>query len=71
MVRKILGFPIYFAVLAEENYPRSRRGGVQKRGSPCSCFGGAGVYWWPTCPGGWRFCWAVTQVTGQCCIKGA
>ena len=27
MVRKVLGFPIYFAVLAEENYPRSRRGG--------------------------------------------
>ena len=77
MVRKVLGFPIYFAVLAEENYPRSRRGGGggggQKRGSPCSCScsGGAGVYWWPTCPGGWRFWWAVTQVTGQCCIKGA
>ena len=27
MVRKVLGFPIYFAVLAEENYPRSRQGG--------------------------------------------
>ena len=26
MVRKVVGFPMYFAVLAEENYPRSRRG---------------------------------------------
>ena len=68
-VRKIVGLPIYFAEGAQENDPRSRRGGVQKRGSPCPCSEGTGVYWWPTCPGGWKYCWSAAPLTGQCCIE--
>ena len=69
-VRKIVGFPIYFAEGAEENDPRSRRGGIQKRGAPCPCFGKTGVYWWPTCPrSGWKYCWSAAPFTGQCCVE--
>ena len=68
-VRKTVGIPIYFAEGAEENDPRSQRGGVQKRGSPCPCSEGTGVYWWPVCPNGWKFCWQAIPLTGQCCIE--
>ena len=68
-VRKIVGFPIYFVEGAEENDPHSRRGGVQKRGSPCDCNGKTGTYWFPRCPSGWSFCWEIFPFTGECCIQ--
>ena len=68
-LRKFVGFPIYFAEGAEENHPRSRGGGVQKRGSPCPCFGKTGVYWWAVCGSGWSYCWSASAFTGQCCIE--
>ena len=69
-VRKIVGFPIYFAEGAEENDPRSRRGGVQKRGV-CDCYGYGGSEWWPACPAGWSFCWQDSRPNYRvkCCLK--